>query len=266
LKALFAIRSLAFVSALAATPLAMASAVTLLPTSAGVVSAAGSTAGGAPGFGTSSFSENGSTKGEIYVSSVALFGRQVRVADIASISYFTNKPGASSSVDWSFYIYTALTASGNAGSFYHSRLISEPYQSTTQPAVAANTWHQWTSGGSSAMTFYDSERAGNLGAAGDPTLANIDAGAVTWPSTGNVVDYRNELVNLFSLQTGSAWSAGFLGLVDGLTITLNDGEVGTVNLESPNAVAGVPEPESIALLVIGAIGLFAAARRKQRKA
>ena len=257
-------RALAVVSACAFATTAMASAVTLYPSSPGVSAISGNSSTAAPGFGGGSFQESSSTKGEIYVSSVSLFGRKVSFGDIASVSYWTNKPGTSGSVDWSFYFYTAVQASGDTGSFYHTRLVSEPLYSNAAP-VAANTWHQWSSGGTEAMRFYDQARDGNIqGVNSDPTLATLESGPYTWPSSGTTVDYRGELINLFSLQTGSAWSAGFLGLVDGLTITLRSGEIGTVNLEA--TAAAVPEPESIALLGIGMLGLFAAVGRQKRKA
>jgi hypothetical protein len=132
--------------------------------------------------------------------------------------------------------------------------------------VTANTWHQWTSNGAAPMRFYDQARDGGIqGVNNDPTLADLQAGTYTWPISGNAsTNYNGELVNYFRLQTGSACSAGFLGLVDGLTITLASGEVGRLDLEAAPAPAAVPEPESLALFGIGLIGLVGAARRKRK--
>jgi hypothetical protein len=260
------IRTIAVACACAFAPAAFAASndITVTPTNPGVVSAAGNTSTGAPGFGSSSFSQNGDTKGELYISAASLFGHSVTVGDIASVSYWTDKPGASDSVDWSFYLYTALQATGNTGSFYHTRLTSEPLYSGAA-TVPANTWHEWTSGGAAPMRFYDSARDNGIqGTTSDPTLADIESGAFTWSASGTTVDYRDELINFFSLQTGSAWSAGFLGLVDGLTITLTDGEVGTVDLAADPSATTVPEPESIALLGLGMLGALAARRRNKR--
>jgi hypothetical protein len=97
------------------------------------------------------------------------------------------------------------------------------------------------------MLFYDSNRNGGVfGTYSDPTLGILQAGLFTWPNnTSN--DYSNEIVSLFSLQTGSAWANGFTGQVDGLRITLNNGDVGIVNFEAQLPVAEVPEPASLAV-------------------
>jgi hypothetical protein len=109
----------------------------------------------APGFGSGAWQADGTGQVEYYVTPAALFGYAIQVSDIASMSYWTNKSTDGSAVDWTAYIYTAMQASGNEGSFYHSRLNSEPY--FTQSNATANTWHQWSTndGVNLTMAFYD---------------------------------------------------------------------------------------------------------------
>src|SRR6185312_11900436 len=222
---------------------------TIYPTSPEVASSStvGASGNSAPGFGTGSVANNGSsTKSEIYIPVAELFTGAVSIRDIASISYWTNKPGAAGDPDWSFYVYTHTTGAGDEASWYHSRLVSEPYFTNTA-SVAAGTWHQWsTDDATNPMRFYDSGRNGGVfGTYVDTTLAAIHSGAISWPGA-DTYDYNADTVKFFSFQTGSAWTNGFTGMLDGLTITLNDGTVGTVNFEA--APSAVPEPGSIMLL------------------
>lgn len=240
----------------ASVPLASAGSITLYPSSASNVIGNSSTF--APGFPSGSWQAAAPTPGsksELYVPASALFSTPVTISDISSISYWTNKPGNSGSPDWSFYIYTAKTGTGDTGSFYHSRLTSEPYLTNTPSASdPANTWHEWsTNDPNNPMRFYDSNRDGGVfGTYTDPTLANLQSGPVTWPTSGTTYNYGGDTVSLFSLQTGSLWAYGFNGLVDGVTITLNNGDVGTINLE---AAQPVPEPSSLALFGFGSAAL-----------
>lgn len=230
----------------------------------GVTNIVGNTTTSAPGFPTSSWQGAATVAGqktELYLAPSQLFGHSVAISDIQSVSYWTNKGTTAADPDWTFLIYTAKQ-NGDTH-FYHSRLNSEPYLTNTA-FVAANTWHQWsTNDATNPMRFYDANRDGGvLGTFSDPTLATIQAGPVTWPTSGTTVDYRNEVVNLFSIQTGSAWANGFTGLVDGLTITLNSGEVGTVNFEA----SAVPEPATmLSLGMAGLCGLVSYSRRRRSK-
>jgi hypothetical protein len=221
------------------TEAATVTTVTLLPGAATNVN--GDTTTFAPGFDSGSWAANGgASKQELYIPVTTLFGSQtVTIGDIASVSYWTNKPGDQGSPDWTFLIYTAPQTGDPS---YHTRLNSEPYFSNNLSAPS-NSWNEWSSDGSTnQMRFYDQPRSGTYGTYTDPTLDQITSGPVTWNGagqSGTTVDYTNEVITTFSLQTGSAWANGFSGLVDGLTITLKNGDVAYVNLEA------VPEPATI---------------------
>jgi hypothetical protein len=219
----------------------------------------------APGFDSGSWqaaAPGASSKSESYFDATALFGYAVTVGDIASISYWTDKPGNSGSPDWSLYIYTDKVAGDS--SFYNSRLTAEPYLTNTPSANdPANTWTQWsTSGGTTnALTFYDSARDGGVqGTYSDPTLAGIQNGgnAYAW-SGGSSNNYNTEDVLYFSVQTGSAWAYGFNGLVDGLTVNLKNGDSAAINFEA------TPEPGTLFLGGLGGLGLLVAAKRRAWK-
>ena len=264
-------RSMQLVAALACASLiapaahaATTTTITLLPTYAGNTNIAGNAGTSAPGFATGSWQAPGSgAKQESYIAASALFAESVTLNDIASISYWTNKPGTAAAVDWTFIMYTAATGTGDEAPWYHTRLNSEPYFTQT-PAVASNTWHAWsTNDPTNPMLFYDQGRSGNYGTYTDPTLATLQAGPVTWANS-TTYDYRtsSDVVSLFSLQTGSAWNTGFTGLVDGLTVTLKNGDVGIVNLEA------VPLPAAVwgGMMLLGALGGAKGLRRLRRTA
>jgi len=256
----------AFTASLLLAGSAVAGTVTLTyyPNSDADGNTAGNTTTSAPGYGTSSWQANDTTTGgksEFYVAATVLFPADtVTIDDIASISYWTNKPGTSGAPDWGLNIYTAPEGSGNEASWYHTRLNSEPYFTNTSSANdVSNTWHQWSTGNATnPMLFYDVGRDGGLyGTYADPTLAELQAGSINWPSGQSGVNYGLDVVNLFSLQTGSAWADGFTGLVDGLTITLTNGDQANVNLEA------TPEPSTWLLLLTGLAGVAFFVRRRQ---
>jgi len=250
---------------------AMATSITLYPGDLGSTNVVGSP-NAAPGFPNSSWqadttvASTADNKSELYIPVAALFSGPVTVGDLASISYFTNKPGDAGSPDWTFLIYTAKQAGDS--SFYHSRLNSEPYLTGTSDADdPANAWHQWSTDGSDPMRFYDANRDGGVyGTYTDPTLAQLTAGPVTWNGSGEngtSHDYSGEDISYFSLQTGSAWADGFTGLLDGLQIKLTDGQVGTVNFESATPL---PSAAWGGLVLCGMIGMTGGAKRLRRSA
>jgi hypothetical protein len=255
---------LAFAATLAVAPLASASSITLYPGSIPTSNVVGDATNAAPGFASGSWQADATTAGaktELYIPVNLLFTGPVLLGDIESITYWTNKPGTAGDPDWTLLLYTAPThTADDSASWYQSRLNSEPYFTQTA-GVAANTWHEWsTADPTNPLTFFDQPRSGNFGTYGDPTLADLQAGPVTWGNSATR-DYGSEALSLFSLQTGSGWADGFTGLVDGLTITLRNGEVGTVNLEA--APTPAPEPASLVLLGTGLFGVAARWRKRR---
>jgi hypothetical protein len=242
---------------------ANAGTLVLTPGSPGVDGVQGNTTTNAPGFDTGSFQANSTLsldvpkKSQIYVDPAALFGHSITVGQIASMSYFTNKPGASNTFDWSLYVYTNFIVGGtdNTGTFYQSRLTAEPLYSNP-PSVPANTWHQWsTNDPNSPLKFYDAARSGAQGTASDPTLAQLQngGGSFTWP-TNISHNYNNEVVKYLSFQTGSAWAAGFNGLLDGFDIRLSNNETGAINFEA--VPVPVPSPVWAGLVLLAGLAAF----------
>ncbi len=192
----------------------------------------------APGFAGGSLASNGLAKTDMYFTPQTLFGRDVNIGEIKSMSYFT-KTGAIHSVDprdWFLAIYTKPYAGDvSSPSWYGDRIGSEPYfsSSLTDPA---NTWNQWnTDPGNNRLRFFES----TAGAPGATFGSYTDPNWSTFKS-GNALSgqpYAGHPILFFSLQTASAWSAGFTGKIDGYRVELQDGSVATVNFEACSSVS-----------------------------
>jgi hypothetical protein len=184
-------------------------------------------------------------------------GHGITVGDLSSLSYYTKKDASIPwQDDWWLSIYTVPEGDGDdSGSWYDSRLHARPdIGPGYSQSFTYGQWNLWATDNSGITTnqlqFYDSGRGWNGYYA---TLASLAAGEVTWGNSQSH-DYSDEIVKAITIQTDSGWD-GFDGQVDGLTITLNDGQVGEVNFEP------VPVPAAVWLLGSGLIGLVGIKRK-----
>lgn len=195
----------------------------------------------APGWGTGSFQGPATGKSNFHLmfdnELVDLFGagHNLTVGDLASISFWTK----STDFNWWLTIYTMHEGDGlDSGSWYDSRLHA-------YPGAVTSDWTEWNTNVTGELLFYDTPRGLN-----GLALSDMVSGSTSH-------DYSDEVIRMFTIQSNSGWD-GFDGQIDGLTITLSNGTVGSVNLEP------VPEPATMLLLGTGLIGL-AGARRKLKK-
>ena len=189
---------------------------------------------------------------------------QLTISDLNSLNFstFLSPANTASSPNWYLIVYTAPYAGGEA-SWYGNRLILEPYLAAnyTNPA---NQWVTWsTASGANQLRLDDTALSGNEGFYGEPTLANIQSGSITWSSytaggSSTPIDYASQNIEGIVLSTGSAWAGGFTGMVDNVNINTTQGNV-QFDLEA------VPEPTTLALSAVALLLLpFTLRRRKNR--
>ncbi|HRP61744.1 MAG TPA: cohesin domain-containing protein [Phycisphaerales bacterium] len=172
----------------------------------------------------------------INLSPMDLFGRDdVRVDELASVSYYTKKAGAAGSVDWFFQFYTKPYAGSPGSTWYGHRINAEPYFSQSLNAPA-NQWNQWQTdnGPDNRLRFYDSSN-NYFGGYSDPfldSLAGMTYPIPAWNLNSAYNDLGPQEIMYFNLGLGTAWAGGFLGQIDGIRIELTDGSVAYVNLEN----------------------------------
>ncbi len=188
----------------------------------------------APSFAGGSLASNGVAKTDMYFTPAMLFGRDVTLGEVASISYWTKTASthAADPRDWYLAIYTKpYSGDVSTPTWYGDRIGSEPYFAANI-SDPANSWNNWTTGSANNKLRFFESTAGALGANfgtyADPDWATLIAG---YALSG--YRYAGHAILSFSIQTGNAWAAGFIGQVDGLRIELTDGSIGTVNFE-PN--------------------------------
>ena len=186
---------------------------------------------------------------------------QLTINDLSGLSFSTYNTTAGALPDWYLIIYTTPYVGGE--SWYGNRLILEPYvgNNLSPASTAANQWNTFsTAAGVNQLTINDSALAGNLGFYGQPTLANIQSGPITWSAytaggSSTPINYGSQNILGIVLSTGSAWAAGFTGLVDDVNINSGPGNV-QFDLEA------VPEPAALSLLAF-ALGVLVLIRKRK---
>ncbi len=173
------------------------------------------------------------TKTDAYFTPESLFGgRSITLGEVASMSYWTKKTTLHSADphDWYLTIYTKpYTGDVSTPTWYGDRIGSEPYFSEDLTETA-DAWNQWSTGGpTNELRFFESTAGApgaTFGSYTDPDWSTLITRKALSGSP-----YAGHAILYFSIQTGSAWSTGFTGQVDGYQIRLTEGSVANINFE-----------------------------------
>ena len=206
-------------------------------------------------------------KTSVYLTPEVLYGTgsSFTVGDLQSFSWQTFDPSTDADTNNSWYMnmYTAADGVDDDASWYGRRLTWEALYANNRNHNE-DQWVQWQTEDPSEnqLTMFDSNRT-NAGFYGGPTLDVITSGPIDWsayPTSGStdIIDYRPEEVMYVWLGTGSGWGPDYEGYIDELKMEHNP-QV-TVDFE-PTAEA-IPEPATLALLGISALGLMVRRRRR----
>ncbi|HXU77676.1 MAG TPA: right-handed parallel beta-helix repeat-containing protein, partial [Methylomirabilota bacterium] len=201
-------------------------------------SAAPDTAAGAPaGYGCSSYSatvtQAGATEPDRYrtfrIGLRTLFGHNVNVGQVASITYQTKKPTPQTEVDWRLTIYTTPQGAGDAGSFYRSRIQATPSNALGLNAPA-NQWNTWTTAPAGVNQFQFLEKRPDF-MTEDMLWSEITGGPVTRGAT--TWDWTGEEVMMIDITLGANSGGGdATSQLDAVQIRLSDGSIADINLEA----------------------------------
>ena len=202
------------------------------------------------GWGTSSWQSVASGKSNFHIRAgedgdlwTALFGATSQLSNLASLSYNTEKAvTAPLNSDWAMTIYTAKTGSGDAGSWFHSKLQSN-YSTHTNTGV----WATWSTTDGSLM-FENNTNSG-----------------VYVPLTSLFAAHGTEVIEAITIQTFSNWTGSVVGNVDGIVIDLINPVVNGGNTEGRVNLEAVPEPATLAIWsLLGTMGIGGVWLRRKR--
>ena len=187
----------------------------------------------APGFEHGSLRQDGLKKTDMYFSPEMLFGRQVLLREVKSVSFWLKK-GLTHAIemrDFYLLVYNKRFSGQVGSSFYGTRLLAMPgYASGLYDPP--NEWSKYSSRGTENRLGFVETTYPSSPSFTDPDLQTLQTRTSATGLRGPGLPFASQPILYFSLQTGSgSESAGFMGQIDGLHIVLNDRSEAKVNFE-----------------------------------